>query len=149
MQKRPVTFSLEELGNICLSTKRCPNSFVTPPATIYSPAQRQELPQPPADGRKRWAWGHAPFSTQTRLSPEPRVAAAAAATAETQIPFCDRGIHANQLWKRPFWVSKTYLKKASSARARRQVTTRQLPHINIIKKLRASVCRAAYFKQPK
>jgi len=120
---------------------------VTPPASIYGPAQRQEPPQPPADGRKRWAQGHAAFSAQTWLSPEPRVAAPVA--AETQIPFSNCGIHANLFWKRPFWVCKTYLKKASSARAKRQVTTRQLPHINIIKKLRASVCRAACFRQPK
>lgn len=78
----------------------------------------------------------------------PRVAAPIAPAA-TQIPFSLHGIHANSFWKRPFWVSKTYLKKASSARARRQVTTRQLPQINIIKKLRASVCMAACFRQPK
>lgn len=92
-------------------------------------------------------WGYASFSSETWLSPEPRVDAAAALTAETQIPFCDCGIHANRPWKRPFRVSKIYLKKASSARRRRQVTTRQLPHINIIKTLRASVCRAAFFRQ--
>lgn len=91
--------------------------------------------------------GYTCFSSETWLSPEPRVDAAAALTAETQIPFCDCGIHANRPWKRPFRVSKIYLKKASSARRRRQVTTRQLPHINIIKTLRASVCRAAFFRQ--
>lgn len=92
--------------------------------------------------------GHASSSSSAQLSPEPRVAAAFA-TAETRIPVYDHGSHANSFWKRPSWGFKTYLKKASSARARRQVTTRQLPHINIIKKLRASVCMAAYFRQPK
>lgn len=87
------------------------------------------------------------FQLRDMAQPEPRVDAAAALTAETQIPFCDCGIHANRPWKRPFRVSKIYLKKASSARRRRQVTTRQLPHINIIKTLRASVCRAAFFRQ--
>lgn len=148
MQKRPITFSLEELGNSCLGTKCCPNSPVTPPAAIHSPAQSQELPQPPAAAGARWAWGHASSSSSARLGPELRVAAAFA-TAETQIPVYDHGSHANSFWKRPSWGFKTYLKKASSARARRQVTTRQLPHINIIKKLRASVCMAAYFRQPK
>lgn len=60
MQRRPITFSLEDLQNICLSTKHCSNSFVTPPAIIYCPAQTWELPQPPKDSRKRWAWGTLP-----------------------------------------------------------------------------------------
>lgn len=69
MQRRLITFSLEELGNICLSTQHCSNSSMTPPATIYCPAQTWELPQPLKSSRERWAWGRLPSAQRHGSAP--------------------------------------------------------------------------------